>query len=320
MRIGFNPAKANTSENILKTHRVIMSVYLPNLTDPYFKEGLDVLKRSLSSLYETIDKEFTNITVVADGCCDEVISFLKSQRFLDKLVINFLNKGKVYSVITEAKASYESLITITDADVFFHKGWIETSVRIFEKANRVSTVSPLPVIQHAIHYNSSLFWDKFLFGSLKYGLIAKKKDTSYYIKGLGNTSLFSRNKKESWADKHYFIENPVKAIAGASHFCATYRSELFVGITDFPKYKFKNDFELNFLDKPSDAKGYYRLSTVQAYVYHMGNNLDDDFDNHHPTYSNLDLSSIRLPKLSANKIPYGLRVFFFKFLRKFDYV
>ena len=65
------------------------------------------------------------------------------------------------------------------------------------------------------------------------------------------------------------------AVIGAFHVVATYRAEQFRGDYSFPYIKFKNHYEEKFLDALSDKMGYYRLSTVKSYIYHMGNKIDE---------------------------------------------
>lgn len=317
MRIGTNPAKFQQDMNTLKPHRIIIPVHLPDLGIDYYLNGLDVFKLTIKSLQNSIDRSFSSITIIADGCCSEVLEYVHSIEGIDRIIVHKENKGKVYAVITEIKASYEALITVADADVYFHMGWLQASLDIFQEYPRASTVSPLPVVQHGIHYNSAVFWDRYFLGNLKYGKCASSKDTGYYLLGLNNNNLFTRSTGESWDKKHYFLGNTIEAIVGSTHFCATYRRELFKSINDFPEYKFKTDFELEFLDQPSNYQGFYRLSTKQAYVYHMGNQLDDNYTSHNPTYNPIDYSNFKLKKSNRNIVPYLCRNLYFRILKKF---
>src|SRR5690606_16340551 len=56
---------------------------------------------------------------------------------------------------------------------------------------------------------------------------------------------------------------------------ATYRTEQFRNVYTFPEVCFQNSYEELFIDCLADDSGFYRLSTLESYIYHMGNTLDD---------------------------------------------
>ena len=50
MRIGQNPEKSDTELKTDIIHRIVIPVYIPNLTESYFRDGLDILKLCIVSL------------------------------------------------------------------------------------------------------------------------------------------------------------------------------------------------------------------------------------------------------------------------------
>ena len=50
MRIGNNPEKEQNILEVDAYHRVVIPVYIPNLTEPYFKDGLKILSVILPPL------------------------------------------------------------------------------------------------------------------------------------------------------------------------------------------------------------------------------------------------------------------------------
>ena len=114
------------------------------------------------------------------------------------------------------------------------------------------------------------------------------------------------------------MSNKIKAVIGAPHFVATYRSNIFKNISKFPKMKFKNGYEDFYLDKPADIKGLYRLSTTKCNAYHMGNRVDLFIKN--VKFNKIDFIDASL----FNKIgqpresiaPYRVREFFFKIIKR----
>ena len=139
MRIGVNPQKDKKEYNRKKFHRIIIPVFIPDSKNSYYSDALKVFKECLFSLYNTVNPYTTAITVVNNNSNDEISGFLKEQlikRNLDKVVSYNENRGKVFAVISEAKASFENFITICDADVIFFQGWEEAVAKIFKNFPR----------------------------------------------------------------------------------------------------------------------------------------------------------------------------------------
>ncbi|MCY2687857.1 glycosyltransferase family 2 protein [Salinimicrobium sp. TH3] len=322
MRIGVNPEKIKGEKNVLKEHRVIIPVYIPTEKDEYYKEAGDVFKIALESIFSTINYSTTSVTVINNSSCERVKKIIEQyleKDLIEKSVQYTENHGKVYSVVSEAKASYEPFITIADADVKFYSGWEQAVVEIFLDHPKAGVVSPLPLQNLCFHKNSSVFFDNYLAGKIKYSKVVSNEDCDKFLKGMGNTSLLDRNNRQySWREKQYFLKGKKPVLIGAGHFVATYRREIFDLITEFPKMKFINGYEESFLDDKADKKGWYRLSTVNTYAYHMGNRVENEDENTTPATEerseNLFFRNVKNPKKSI--YPHWLRDFFFRTLRK----
>ncbi|NJW53659.1 glycosyltransferase family A protein [Salinimicrobium oceani] len=322
MRTGINPEKLKLEKNLRKFHRIIIPVYIPNLTEEYYKENLRIFEFCLASLCRTINYETSAITVLNNNSIPEVTNlindYLKAGA-VDKHVQFKENRGKVNASLSEAKASFEPFITISDADVLFFSGWEKAVFKIFETFPKAGVVSPLPLQNLAFNNNSSVFFDNFLLRRIKYDKKVSDEDCDLFIKGMGNPALMWRNKnKYSWREKQYYIEDQVPAIIGAGHFVATYRREIFKAENPFPDWKFKNGFENIYFDEPADRLGWYRLSTAEHYAYHIGNKIDEIVKNHkYEEEKKLEVDFIsQIPTPQKSKIPYCLRNFYFRALKK----
>jgi hypothetical protein len=101
---------------------------------------------------------------------------------------------------------------------------------------------------------------------------------------------------------------------------ATYRTALFRGENTFPLLKFKNGYEDQFIDILAEKKGYYRLSTVRTFAYHMGTAIDDEIEmllqKTGDLVSRQDFEAIKI-SLEKRISPYWLRSFVFRLLKKF---
>lgn len=321
MRTGVNPEKFKSERNIRHQHRVIIPVHIPISNNEYYRSSLEVLKHSLQSLLKTVNFETTAISIINNASNPEVeklITDLYNKGQISKYVIYNENRGKVHAVISEAKASFEDFITIADCDVLFFEGWEKAVFEIFKAYPKSGVVSPLPSQNLALYYNSSLFFDLFLKGKIKYKKLVSDGDCELFLKGLGNPSLLDRhNAKYSWKEKQYYLDNSIKAILGANHFVATYRREVLISNDLFPSEKFKKGFEENYMDAPADKLGWYRLSTPKTYAYHIGNELD--FVTSNTVCSSKEMMSPEIFKsikaVKKSKIPYLIKRMFFKILR-----
>lgn len=279
MRDGVNPEKIKNEKNQFFYHRIIIPIHIPNLTETYYKESLKVFETCFNSLINTINPQTTVLTIINNNSCGEVgkkLTYYFEKGFINKYVVYNENKGKVYSVLSEAKSSYEDFITIADADVLFFSGWERANFNIFKHFKKAGVVAPLPSQNSAFIHNTSIFFDHFWTKKIKYDKIVKDRDCDLYINGMGNLALHRRsNKPFSWREKQYYLRNGVSAIVGCGHFVATYRRQIFENVNEFPEIKFQNGFEDFFLDEPADRLGWYRLSTRKTYAYHIGNKLDE---------------------------------------------
>ena len=167
MRKGGNPEKTNNVLEIESYHRIIVPVYIPNLIEDYFKDGLKILKLCLDSLLMTIHSK-TKISIINNGCCDEVICHLEEvyaqNSSVDQLLHSKINLGKVNALYSVIKSNLEPLLTITDADVLFLKGWQQAVEKVFVDFPKAGMVSPVP---SSIMYDSSFVNATFYYGFSK---------------------------------------------------------------------------------------------------------------------------------------------------------
>jgi len=320
LRNGVNPEKLKSELLPVFLHRVIVPVYIPNLKEEYYRNHLEVFEKFLDQLIKTINPQTTAITLINNNSCAAIIGVIEKYRTtIDKLVWYAENKGKVFPVLQEARSAAEPFITITDADVFFYKGWEQAVFEVFDSCPKAGVVAPLPSPALAFYENTAVFTDNFLLGGITYQEAMSDEDGDLYLAGMGNDSLLNReNRQYSWKERQYVLKG-TNVIIGCGHFVATYRSELFKGKIEQPKIKFKNGLEREFLDSLSDEKGYYRLSTLQTYAYHMANNLDEHAKSVKEKGEN-QVSEDLIRKAQNSKkspFPFFLRKLVFRILKRF---
>ena len=90
----------------------------------------------------TIGNE-TKITIIDNNSIQEVgdyCSALLEKGILDRFVQNRENRGKVETVLSEARASFEPLITISDCDILFSNNWFIDVIEAFKKIRGLGTL------------------------------------------------------------------------------------------------------------------------------------------------------------------------------------
>lgn len=278
MRIGVNPEKHKSLLHHHYFHRVILVVHIPNLEEAYYKNAFEVLQTTLNSLISTIHLKSTAITVINNNCITEVSDYLSNllvNNNIEKLVVYNTNQGKAYPLSTELKGVVEPYVTISDADVFFMNNWESEVFKIFNNFSKVGVVSPLPCPVNYKNVNTSYLVSQFF--NIKLGKVVADVDFNLFKEGVNPPDKFFIGKKWSWKEKQYYLnKNNITAILGATHFVATFDSNVFKDIPlQKPDYLFKNGDETKYIEKFINWKGYGRLSTQKTFAYHMGNTVED---------------------------------------------
>ena len=322
MRKGYNPVKVSKTKNKRFHHRIVLPVYIPDSNELYFKNLNNVLKLCLSSLFNSINIENTAVTVINNGSCketeEEIFVFIDK---IDKYVYYNTNKGKVYAVKEEARSCTEDYITITDSDIFFLKNWEFEVFKIFENFPDAGVVSPYPCPYMTFYHNTYVFGKNFI-NNIRYGKYTKDRDIELYLEGTNLPKLHLRkNKKENWKNKQYVIKNKKeKAVIGAYHVVATYKTFQFSNDYSFNEVVFENSYESETIDNKAKLYGLNRLSTINNFIYHIGNEIqsDNNIDTLIQYNENLirkDFEFNSLPKIKKRKYK-GFWVLFFNLIGK----
>ncbi|WP_338377969.1 glycosyltransferase family 2 protein [uncultured Flavobacterium sp.] len=320
MRVGINPEKEKSKKLKYKLFRIIIPLYIPENEAAYFNNALQVFQKCMYSLFETIDEEKTNITIINNNCKKDVTDYvndLLSEKRIDRHVHCKENYGKIYTVIQEARGCYEKYIAIVDSDVFFFTGWQVEVLKVFENFKNVGVVGLTPDVNTAFYCNSSLFFKEWLF--VKKGKIVDNKELELFEEGINKKDFFITINK-NWKNSQFYLEkNNVKAIVGAGHFASVYKKEVFKHLTfKKPIYVFPGG-ELNFLDKPLDKQGYYRLSLIKAFAYHMGNTIPEWLLEKKLKKNILNLRHHNEGKKSDLNFYYFFKSLFLRILRRFKF-
>ncbi len=274
MRKGDNTSKDTLLELKECSHRVIIPLYIPE-EEGYYKDSFKIFKTCLFSVLKTAVSPL-KISVISNGSCSVInkkLFNLHEQNYIDELIIEKENIGKVNSMLKSLRTAQERLITITDADVLFLNGWENEVLNVFNSFPRAGVVCPVPVFRTHLSLTGNI-WMRYLFS---------KKLRFLPVKNPEAMTKFANSIGWSWLnDKYKDVIGTLKAkngnvaVLGGSHFVATYKQEVF---TELPKsnseYKLGGDSEYLYNDEIVLKMGGYRLSTYDNYAYHLGNTFED---------------------------------------------
>jgi len=298
MRKGFNPNKDKRLETSDFFHQIIIPVYIPN-HEAYFKDSLQILKICLESLFKTIHSK-TFITVVNNGSSEKVIELLEDYYENNNIheLIHTTNIGKLNAILKGVSGHKFDLITISDADVLFLNNWQESTYSIYNTFKKTGFVSPCPSSKVLKKYTSNIHVENFFNKNLKFTEVKNPSAQVKFAKSIGNKDFYNEHHLEKYLT---ISNNYIKAVVGGGHFVGTYRGDILRKPKSvFTEYALGSIGMNSVLDKPVEASGYWRLSTEDNYVYHMGNTLED-WMQESSQGKNKNNDAIIKPKLDSKK-------------------
>jgi len=270
MRLGKNPAKLRDNNKVENKafHQIIIPVFLPELKG-YYREGLEILKLCIESIYLTTHNK-TFISVVNNGSCQEVRTYLDQCLKNKKIheVIHTSAIGKINAIAKGLSGHNFDLITLTDADILFKNGWqkgVYDIYKAFPKAGMVgSSTNPLG----ENYLTENIFFEN----ALNRNITSESPDNYEDVK-LGYTSVRREINDIENIKLKTILSNNVKAVIGSGHSCSTYRRECLKSFYNFKpsKYKMGGHVMKKYIDFPVNELGLWRLTTFKNYTYHLGN-------------------------------------------------
>lgn len=271
MRLGENPSKKDNRIKIDSIHRIILSVYIPNLDTEYFRHSKEIFKLCLESLLYTINNQ-TRISIVINGCCKEVEQLIydyKNSHFqIDQVFYSRENLGKINAIYSIVKSNLEPLITISDSDVLFLKGWQKETLQVFNHFPSAGMVSPVPSSKGYLYSTGSTLFFGLFKSKIQFLDVLDPEGMDNFQKSVGSNLYDSIHLK-----KYLAITNSQgAAVVGCGHFVATFRKEVFENSpSKVCEFRVQGGSEEEYLDEPNDRAGFLRLATLGNFAYHMGN-------------------------------------------------
>ncbi|WBL23188.1 glycosyltransferase [Zunongwangia sp. HRR-M8] len=317
MRKGNNPNKDKVTSDDKFMHQIIIPVYIPNQKD-YFKDAFKIFKKCLQSILETVDFEYTYISIINNGSCSEVEKYLlilKEKGEIQELV-NTSNIGKLNAIYKGVVGHNFDLITIADADTMFLSGWQQETIRVFNAFPKAGTVGIVPQFNMYANFCTNVIFDNFLQKRMQFFKVAEPTKMQKFYQSIG------WNMKED----HYYLQyilgiekGEVKACIGSSHFVATYRKEILNLIKKYVPSKMGQNSE-RLLDIAALNMDLWKLTTFKNYAYHMGNVYEDWMDEVSFLKKRVEIQSNGLKKNNTSKLSFLVKNRIFKKLLRIKIV
>jgi glycosyltransferase involved in cell wall biosynthesis len=277
MRKGQNPAFLGMAAYQPQKLGIGTMIFAPSL-DGYFENVLEIFKYQLASIYETTHIDF-DLLVLDNGSCEAVkkeLQALFQEGWIDWLISSPHNLGRTGGMNIIYGALQNELVCYTDSDVLFRPGWLEASLGIMDAFPKPGMIAAQPMFFDVMDGQATAHLA--LKGDPKFEFTTVKPDSNAledYCLGLGA----GPEKRAKLQDIPHTVvvnkENNQQAIIGATHMQFLTTREVIKSITPLPASTALSGKESEQLDWRIDEGGYLHLSTQKAFVYHMGNVVDD---------------------------------------------
>ena len=274
MRVGQNPAKF--VESVVQPQEVTIAVVvcIPFLSG-FFEESLDVLKACLSSIWENTPPCY-DLMVFDNASCQEVRDYLHTlseKRLIQYLVFSEKNIGKMGAWNFIFGAAPGTYIAYADSDIYFRSGWLSRSLELFDAFPKVGMVTSRPMRTPDELSSSTIEWGRQQGSEVfQEGKYLDWETYWEHTRSLGHSEEKARDEFDRGRDL-MLTKNGKNAYIGADHYQFIARRDLIQRLIPIPSEKpLRGD---RALDNAINDLKYLRLTTVEAYVQHIGNRLEE---------------------------------------------
>ena len=276
MRHGQNPAKMGLPAYKPKELGLGLLSYIPT-QDGYFSHSLEVLKYQIASIHKTT-KEF-DLLVFDNGSCQDVqkeLVRLQSEGFIHYLVLSQFNIGKTGALNWILAALPNEVIGFSDGDVLFRPGWLERSMEIVKAFPIIGLVSVQPclfdILKGDAHAHHIIEKDQHY--HMSEGLLDPIV-VEEYGQGVGLDTPEIEELKQKPVLIVEETATGIRAVMGQSHMQFIMPRNFARRVLPLPSNYALFRQETKKINEYIDKLGLLQLTTMEAFVYHMGNHIDD---------------------------------------------
>jgi len=277
LRVGINPAKAGLPAYTPQRLGVALIVYIPVL-EGYFQNSLEIFRYQLASLRSATRQKY-DLLVFNNGSCPEASAALEAlyqDGQIDWLIQSAHNLGKAGAWNWIFAAMPNELICYADSDVLFRPGWLEASLAVLEAFPQAGMIAAQPNFFDVLEGEGTAHMR--LVAQDGYSLDEyqpSKEIIDEYCFGIGASEETARPFYQKPLPTITNHAKNVQAVIGASHMQFLIPREPARQVVPLPAVHALLRRETMSLDYKIDQSGYLHLSTLQPYVFHMGNTIND---------------------------------------------
>ena len=253
--------------------------HIPML-EGYWQHSLEVLKLFFESLRANTQTPF-DLLVFDNASCREVtdyLSGLKEEGLIQYLILSERNFRKLGALDFLLRAAPGEFVAYADSDVYFLPGWLERSLEVMRAFPQAGMISALPTVDKAERFLGST-----LAGIASDPMVLVEKGPNLVPSAFVQAHQLSLGKDPSAllaAERTdtRLSRQGVSAFLSAQDFQFLTRREVIDRVLPLSA----DDEELNYdpiyspvFEAKVDRAGFWRLSTADYLVHHMGNSVPD---------------------------------------------
>ena len=234
---------------------------------------------------------------------------LQQQKVIQFLIFSQHNLRKLGAVDFLLSSAPGEIVSFADSDVFFLPGWLEASLQVIEAFPEAGQVTALPTIDKRTLVESTLAGiEKAPNLTIQRGAnLIPEKFTEAHRLSLG------KSPKSYYEDTQHrqdirITRNGVSAYVTAQDFQFTMRKELVYKVIPLKVLSPEEYYDPIYspvLERRLDRLGYWRLSTIDYLVHHMGNQAPEVAVNQEWIFSESQGLQTK-PGAQASQRPYRL--------------
>lgn len=281
-RTGRHPLKENDLTLDMPAAQAVSVTTITHIPmlEGYWQHSLDVLKLFFESLLASTQTPF-DLLVFDNASCREVTDYLgglKEQGVIQYLVLSDRNFRKLGALDFLLRSAPGEFVAYADSDVYFLPGWLERSLDVMRAFPQAGMVSALPTVDKA-----ERFLDSTLAGVASDPSVTIEQGANLVPDAFIRAHQLSLGKDAAAllaAERTdmRLTRSGVSAFLSAQDFQFLTRREVIERVLPLQVV----DDSLNYdpiyspvFEMKVDQAGFWRLSTVDYLVHHMGNALPD---------------------------------------------
>ncbi len=275
MRKGQNPAKMGLQSYQPKRLGIALLSWIPS-QDGYFRQALNILKYQIASIHKnTTDFD---LLVFDNGSCPEVQDELRNLQklgLIQFLILSHFNLGKTGALNWILSAMPNELIGFSDGDVLFRPGWLEKTTEIINAFPAVGLVSVQPCLYDILDGKGQAYRNlEHALGLHLSNELLNPAVVDEYGRGVGLDEGKIELLKQNPVQVVEEVGTGVRAVVGQSHMQFVMPREVARQILPLPSALALGRAESKKVNEFIDQLDLLQLTSMEAFVYHMGNQLD----------------------------------------------